>query len=95
MPIIVVAETRVQAGGVITVDNRSAHSVKAVAPGGSAIIEPASEPAKISFESAAPVGLTLQIWWIARPREICRIFVPWDRTVVVTGDQLINCLSYD
>jgi hypothetical protein len=37
MLIIVVAGTRVQADGVITVDNQSAHSVKAVAPGGSAI----------------------------------------------------------
>jgi hypothetical protein len=58
MLIIVVAEKRVQAGGVITVDNQSAHSIKAVAPGGSAIIEPTSEPAKISFESVEPVGLT-------------------------------------
>lgn len=79
----------------ITVDNQSAYPIKAVAPGGSAIIEPASQPAKIAFESLEPVGLTLQIWWIARPLEMCRIFVPWDRTVIVTGDRLIHCLSHD
>jgi hypothetical protein len=95
MLIIVVAGTRVQADGVITVDNQSAHSVKAVAPGGSAIIEPASEPAEISFESSEPVGLTLQIWWIDLPREICRIFVPWDGTVVVTWRSALHCLSHD
>jgi hypothetical protein len=33
--------------------------------------------------------------WVAEPRQLCRIFAPWDRTLVVTGDQVIDCRSQD
>src|SRR5512132_4701586 len=84
-----------RAGGVITVDNQSSRAVKAVAPGGSAVVDPGAAPARIAFDSAEPVGVTLQLWWVAEPRQLCRIFAPWDRIVVVTGDQVINCRSHD
>jgi hypothetical protein len=90
-----VPPTPAQAGGVVTVDNQSARTVKAVAPGGSAVVDPGAAPVRIAFESSEPVGVTLQLWWVAEPRQLCRIFAPWDRTVVVTGDQVINCRSHD
>ena len=37
--------------------------------------------------------MTVQVWWIDTPRELCRIFAPWDRTVVVTSERVINCRS--
>jgi hypothetical protein len=87
--------TPARAGGVITIENQSARAIKAVAPGGSAVVEPRSDPVRIAFDSTEPVGVTLQIWWVAEPRQLCRIFAPWDRTVVVGGDQEITCRSHD
>ena len=81
------------AGGVITVDNQSTRSIKAVAAGGSAVVEAGAAPARVVVDSAEPVGVTVQVWWIDAPRELCRIFAPWDRTVVVTGERVINCRS--
>lgn len=69
--------------------------VKAVAPGGSTVVEPESDPVGVGLDSAEPVGVMLQMWWIAEPRQLCRILVPWDRTVVVTGDKVIKCRSHD
>jgi hypothetical protein len=68
-------------GGVLTIQSRSARTVKAVAPGGSTVVEPESDPVRVGLYSAEPVGVMLQMWWIAEPRQLCRIFVPWDRTV--------------
>jgi hypothetical protein len=47
----------------------------------------------VRFAADEPVGLTVQIWWTAQPRQLCRIFAPWDRTITVTGDAVIVCLS--
>jgi hypothetical protein len=81
--------------GMITVENRSARAIKAVAPGGSAVVEPGAAPVRIEFSDSENVGVTLQVWWTALPRQLCRIFVPWTRTAVITGDQTITCLSHD
>ncbi|MBK8211034.1 MAG: hypothetical protein IPK78_14845 [Rhodospirillales bacterium] len=83
------------AAGVITVENRSARTIKAVAPGGSAVVEPGAAPVPIDFPNSDSVGVSLQVWWTALPRQLCRIFVPWTRTAVITGDQAITCLSHD
>jgi hypothetical protein len=87
--------TTARADGVITVDNQTSRAVKATAPGGSAVVDPGAPPVRIAFDGTEPVGVTLQLWWVAEPRQFCRIFAPWDRTVVVTGDQVINCRSHD
>ena len=81
------------AGGVITLENQSTRSIKAVAAGGSAVVEAGAAPVRLPVDSAEPVGVTVQVWWIDAPRELCRIFAPWDRTVVVTGERVINCRS--
>ncbi len=75
------------------IDNRSAHAVKAVAVGGRAEVEPGAGPIAVRFEADAKIGIDLKLWWTARPRELCQQFVPWNRTVVVTGDQIIRCRS--
>lgn len=85
--------THADAGGVITIDNQSPFAIKAVAPGGSALIESASEPVSVAFDNDKPVGVTLRIWWVSKPLELCQIYTPWDRTVTVSGKNQIICLS--
>jgi hypothetical protein len=87
--------TTARADRVITVDNQTSRAVKAIGPGGGAMVGPGIAPVRIAFDSTEPVGVTLQLWWVAEPRQFCRIFAPWDRTVVVTGDQVINCRSHN
>jgi len=84
---------RAIAGGVITVDNRSRFPIKVVAPGGSAVVEPDAQPRSIAFENDEPIGVTLRIWWVPKALQICQIFTPWDRTVTVSGQSQIICLS--
>jgi hypothetical protein len=91
--LLIAAGAPALAEGKIIVENRSVRTIKMAAPGGSAVVEPGSPPVTVSFTSDEPVGLTVQIWWTAQPRQLCRIFAPWDRTITVTGDAVIVCLS--
>jgi hypothetical protein len=79
------------AGGEVVIDNRSEHTVKVVAVGGQALVEPGAGPTTVRFEADAEIGIDLKVWWTVRPRELCQQFVPWSRTVVVTGGQTIRC----
>lgn len=89
----ILIHTHAFAGGVITIENQSPFAIKAVAPGGSAVIESASEPISITFDNDEPVGVTLRIWWVNKPLQLCQIYTPWDRTVTVSGRAQIICLS--
>ena len=81
------------AGGMITVENRSAHRVKVAAPGGSAVVDAGADPVPVQFEADHDVGADLRIWWVSKPRELCLLFVPWDRIAIVTGKSVIRCRS--
>lgn len=81
------------AAGSIVIDNRSGRAVKAVAKGGRAVVEPDTGPTPMTVESDAETGIDLKIWWTAAPRELCQLFVPWERTVIVTGSTTIRCRS--
>lgn len=89
----ILTHTYARAGGVITIDNQSPFAIKAVAPGGSAVIDSHAQPVSIEFENDEPVGVTLRIWWVRKPLELCQIYTPWDRIVTVSGQRQIICLS--
>ncbi len=81
------------AEGTLRVDNQSAYKIKVVGEGGAARLEPKSGPSAISFSGEHDVGLHLNIWWVKNPRELCRIFTPFDRLVIVSGRSTIMCRS--
>ena len=77
--------------GEILFENKSKHKVKIASIGGGGTLEP-NETKTIHFENEE-VGADINIWWVKNVRELCQIFTPWDRTVIVTGKYTINCLS--
>ena len=81
--------------GVITFDNQSDKKVKLAAPGGGAVLDPGSGPRDVSFDGQDAVGLDVNIWWVANPRELCQIYTPFDRIVVISGKTTIRCRSRD
>jgi|GEM_PF-1715695 hypothetical protein len=83
-----------KADGVISIENRTVRTVKAVVFGGSAVLEPNSQPVSVSVASAEPVGVTLQAWWTDEPLQRCRIFVTWNSAVIVSGTSTIICRSH-
>ncbi|MBC8269189.1 MAG: hypothetical protein H8E36_10610 [Rhodospirillaceae bacterium] len=77
----------------ITFDNQSKNKIKLVAPGGSAVLEPDSGPVTVSFKNEDSIGVDINIWWVSNPRQLCQIFTPWQRLVVVSGKRDIRCRS--
>jgi hypothetical protein len=90
---ICVIASPVFAAETITFDNQSKHKIKVVAPGGSAVIEPGSGPVDVSFKNEGAIGVDINMWWVSNPRQLCQIFTPWQRLVVVSGKSIINCRS--
>lgn len=91
--VMVVMAAPVAAGGTVLVQNRSGLPVKAVGEGGGAVIGASTEPTPVTFEGGKDIGIDLKIWWVSKPRELCQLFVPWERTVVVFGTATIRCRS--
>jgi hypothetical protein len=81
------------AGGTVSVENRSGLAVKVAGEGGGARVGEMSEPTAIAFTGGKDVGIDIKIWWVSKPRELCQLFVPWERTVVVSGTAFIRCRS--
>jgi hypothetical protein len=81
------------AQGTITVDNGSPSTIKVVGDGGKAFVDMGVKGIQVRFEGGTDIGIDLKIWWVAKPRELCQLFVPWDRTVVVSGTSTIHCRS--
>ena len=77
----------------LLIENRSAQDVKLVAPGKAMIIKTGSDAVKITFEATDPLGVQLNIWWKRDPLQLCQLFTPWDRKVLITGKSNIACLS--
>ena len=82
------------AGGTITFDNQSPNKIKIAAPGGSAVVESGAGPTDVTFDTDIEIGLDINIWWVKKPRELCQIFSPYDRVVIVTGKRYIACRSH-
>ena len=75
------------AGGVITLETSRRDRFKASPPACSAVVEAGAAPVRLPVDSAEPVGVTVQVWWIDAPRELCRIFAPWTGRWSSTGEQ--------
>lgn len=91
--ILAVLAAPVAAEGTVTVQNRSGFAIKVAGEGGSARVDEMAESPPIAFEGGKDVGIDLKIWWVSNPRELCQLFVPWERTVVVSGTTTIRCRS--
>jgi hypothetical protein len=81
------------AGGTVTVENRTELALKVAGEGGSGRVDGTAEPVTIAFEGGKDHGIDLKIWWVSKPRELCQLFVPWGRMVVVSGTSTIRCRS--
>jgi len=79
--------------GTLNIENRSSHSIKLVAPGKALILPKESAAKTHTFEQEDPLGVHLNIWWKHNPREFCRLFTPWSRSVLISGTHTIKCLS--
>ena len=91
--ILLFSGSPVAAEGVVTVDNRSESGIKVVAEGGSATSDAQADPVEVAFAGGKEMGIDVKIWWVAKPRELCQLFVPWGRTVVVSGTSTIRFRS--
>lgn len=82
-------------GGIETllIENRSAYDIKLVAPGKAVIVSHGVPATTHQFDRSDPLGVQLNIWWKHNPRELCRLFTPWSRRVLITGKHTIACLS--
>jgi hypothetical protein len=89
----VICCTPASAEGTISVDNRSESKIKVVGEGGSAVVGVGVDPVEVSFTGGEGVGIDVKVWWVAKPRELCQLFVPWQRIVVVSGKSQIRCRS--
>ena len=89
----VFAWTSAAVAGEIAIDNRSQHPIKAVARGGRATLDAESGPTAVTFDNDADIGIDLKVWWTDEPRQLCQTFVPWQRTVIVSGSRTIRCRS--
>ena len=85
-------EPSLAAGG-ITVENGSPAKIKIVGDGGSATLDVGAAPLAIDFDGGKEVAVDVKIWWTNNPQELCQLFVPWGRTVVVSGTTYIRCRS--
>jgi hypothetical protein len=81
------------AAGSISVENRSPMKIKVVGDGGSSTIEAGAAAMELAFDGGKDVGIDVKIWWTNNVRELCQLFVPWGRTVVVSGTTYIRCRS--
>ncbi|MCW5700158.1 MAG: hypothetical protein KIT00_09995 [Rhodospirillales bacterium] len=81
------------ADGVVTVINHSGSKVKVVGDGGSAVVDAGGDPVQVTFTGGKDMGIDAKIWWTANPRELCQLFVPWQRTIIVSGTSTIRCRS--
>lgn len=77
--------------GSLMIENKSDQKIKISAIGGAGYVDAKSQK-EISFETEENEA-TLNIWWVKNARQLCQIFTPWDRTVIVSGKQEIHCLS--
>ncbi len=74
-------------------ENSSAHDVKIVAPGSAFILKAGSMEKEMTFQADDPLGVHLNIWWKHNPLELCQVFTPWARKVLISGKSTIACLS--
>ena len=79
--------------GQLLLENRSAATVKVVAPGGGWILPPGAEAQPVELPIEDPRGVQLNIWWKHNPRELCLLQTVWSRHVLITGKQHIACMS--
>ncbi|TVT53506.1 MAG: hypothetical protein FHK82_11770 [Sedimenticola thiotaurini] len=79
--------------GVLLFENDSAHAIKIVAPGITLILPAGSKEKAISTANNDSVGVHLNIWWKNDPLQLCQIYTPWSRHVLVSGKQAIVCRS--
>jgi hypothetical protein len=82
--------TKVMAGSIL-VHNNSDHKIKVASIGGSGMIE-AKSSQSIEFKNTE-IGADINIWWVKNARELCQIYTPWNRTILVSGKHTITCLS--
>ncbi|MCP3668938.1 MAG: hypothetical protein GY814_00565 [Gammaproteobacteria bacterium] len=79
--------------GTLLFENQSAHDIKVVAPGIGFILPAGESIKKVSLQSNNALGVNLNIWWKQNPRELCQLFTPWSRKVLITGKRSLACLS--
>ena len=77
--------------GNVTIENQSDHLIKVASIGGAARLK-AGETKVVSFEND-DLGADINIWWVKNVRQLCQIFTPWDRKIIVHGSTEITCLS--
>ncbi len=75
-------------------ENDSANDIKVVAPG-IAFILPAGAKKSQAIETKESLGVQLNIWWKKEPLQLCRLFTPWSRRVLISGKHTIVCRSKD
>ena len=78
----------------IQVVNSTGQIIKVAAPGGKPKrIKPGEEIITIPIEVTEPNGIDVKAWWVAKPRELCVIFVRYEGFLKVAGKSTIRCLG--
>ncbi len=73
------------------VENKTSKQLKVSSVGGRAYVD-AHSVKTVSFDNDEE-EVTIALWWVENARQLCQVFTPWDRTIIVTGKSTIQCLS--
>lgn len=90
--VLIAAALPAAAGGLLVVENKSDHDIKVAAPGGRGSVPKGAEPVEIQFDTDKP-SVEVKVWFKSNPRQLCVIFTPFERRLVVSGKREILCLT--
>jgi hypothetical protein len=74
-------------------ENSSAHDIKIVAPGISLVLSSGEKSEVLPTATEDTLGVKLNIWWRKDPLQLCQLFTPWSRHVLISGKRTIICRS--
>ena len=75
----------------VEVVNETGQKIKIVGPGGVGFVDGESGPVRIVFKTETINGDTLIGWWVAAPRQLCKIYVRWGGTLIFNGETELRC----
>ncbi|MGB0682248.1 MAG: hypothetical protein ACPGOV_06050 [Magnetovibrionaceae bacterium] len=81
-----------RAEGRLVIENKTEHKLRIAGPGGKGRMDSGVEPMDVFFDTKDE-AIEVKIWFADDPRQLCIVYTPFERKVVVSGKTIIGCLS--
>lgn len=82
----------VRAEGRLLIENKTEHDLRIAGPGGKGRMKAGDEPLEIFFDTTDD-AIEVKVWFADDPRQLCIMYTPFNRKVVVSGKSIIGCLT--